>query len=212
MSRRDDATDEHLLARFQAGDAAAFETLFERHENFLRSTARARISPAVQAKVSVSDVVQETRITAHRGLQRFTARDPGALRVWLVRVVERKSLDAVRRYGGTAKRAVAREAGVGNAHRGAETAPGLSAVPAQGPSPSEAAMRSELAEVALRALAGLSPDHQEVLRHTRLKGLTLEQTAACMGRSPDAVKKLAARALAAFAGALRARDGADHGP
>ena len=55
--------------------------------------------------------------------------------------------------------------------------------------------REERFERLEASLEKLSVDHREVILLTRVEGLTFAETAARMGRSPDAVKQLLYRAL-----------------
>jgi RNA polymerase sigma-70 factor (ECF subfamily) len=62
-------------------------------------------------------------------------------------------------------------------------------------SPSKEMRRNERFERLERALEGLSNDHRDVITLARLEGLTVSEIATRMDRSPNAVKKLLARAL-----------------
>jgi len=192
VERADPPGDESLLRRMRAGDESAFHRLFDRHAPAISARVRKMLPAAVQRKVSVSDVVQEARIVAHRRRQDFEDRHGNALKAWLLKIAELKARHAVRRYGTVAKRAIAREQ---SRNGRTETAGFVD----PGPSPSQAAMDAELSAVALRAMAALPPDYREVLRLARIEGLTLAEVATRMGRSREAAKKLYGRALARFA-------------
>lgn len=187
----DGRADESLFRRMRAGDESAFQSLFDRHVPEMSARVRRMLPAAVQRKVSVSDVVQEARIAAHGRRRDFENRHGNALRAWLLKIAELKARQAVRRYGGTAKRAAAREV----SRNGRADTAGFAH---PGPSPSQAAMDAELATIALRAMAALPPDYREVLRLARIEGLTLAEVADRMGRSREAAKKLYGRALARF--------------
>lgn len=181
-----------LVRGLREGDEAAFATLFDRHLDVVEARIRRLVPPPVRRKISVSDVVQETRITAYERCRSFEHRGDGALRAWLLAIAERKAKEALRRHAGTAKRAAGREVPRGGR-------PDTMDLPARGRSPSEAAMAAEAGERVRSALAALPPDYAEVIRLTRLDGLTLAEAAGRMGRSREAVKKLNGRALAALA-------------
>lgn len=194
-------SDEALVERTAEGDAAAFETLFDRHEPVLRARLGRMISPRLRSKISVSDLLQEARLAVYRGCAGFRPRREGSVRAWLLRIAELKALEAVRRWTGVAARDVAREQAPGSATRSSQ-------VSGRGPSPSEVAMQGELQAEVLAVLDGLVPDHREVLRLVAMQGLTFVEAAGRMDRSDDAVRKLYVRALAAFTKRFQAlRDG-----
>lgn len=192
--------DVALLTRARAGDPAALAALFELHRVVLEARVRRFLPRAVQRRVSVSDVVQETRLLAFERTAAFEPRNDGAYRAWLLRIAELKAREALRAHAGTSKRAVGREVTQGDAAPAPEGT-------ARDPSPSGAAMRAEARALVLGALAQLLPDHREVLRLARLESLPIREVAERMGRSVEAVKKLYGRALASFADVVARRDG-----
>jgi RNA polymerase sigma-70 factor (ECF subfamily) len=192
-------TEAALLARARAGDPEAQRALFARHERLLAGRIRRVLPPRVRRRVSVSDVLQETRILVAERIGGFEPRHAGAYQAWLLRIADLKAREALRAHAGTAKRAVRREASD-------DTGPARS-VPDRRPSPSQAAMSRETSARVLRTLARLSPADQEVLRLAQLEDRPLAEVAERMGRSPEATKKLFGRALARFARALEAEDG-----
>jgi RNA polymerase sigma-70 factor (ECF subfamily) len=190
-----------LVRRAREGDEGAFQTLFDRNLPALVAKVRGRLSPALLRKVSVSDVLQETRITAFRKCPAFEDRGAGAFAAWLFEIAEFEVRRVVRRYHGAAKRAAGRE--VSRNGRAPTTA-----FAAKGPSPSEEAAASERRDDVLRALESLSDDHAEILRLTQFEGLSLGDAGARMGRSREAAKKLYGRALLCLTEALsRSRKG-----
>src|SRR5438128_163212 len=85
-----------LLESACAGDSDALGALFERHRPALETRIKRFLPPAVQRKVSVSDVLQETRILAFERTELFKPRRDGAFRVWLLRIAECKAREALR--------------------------------------------------------------------------------------------------------------------
>ncbi|MHC4339680.1 MAG: RNA polymerase sigma factor, partial [Planctomycetota bacterium] len=68
-------SDRALVEQAQAGDADAFERLFRRYTRMLESYVRRWLPPALQRKVSIADILQETRIVAFDGAPGFDLRD-----------------------------------------------------------------------------------------------------------------------------------------
>jgi RNA polymerase sigma-70 factor (ECF subfamily) len=179
-ARRDDA-----LADRKFGDE------FENHVPALAARIRRMLPPTLRRKESVSDVLQETRITAFARRADFEDRGDGAMRAWLLRIAELKATRAVRRHAGTKKRAAGREVTRDARLDTREFA-------ARGPTPSEAAIGAETAAAVRRAMLELPDDYRTVLSLTRIQGLTLVDAAKRIGRSHEATKKLYARALSKF--------------
>jgi len=146
----------------------------------------------LRRRLSAADVVQEAHIVALQRALDFEDRGAGSFRNWLLKIVEHKVRQAVRDHLAAGKRSMDREV-----TRGARRETGAFA--GRQPSPSEAAIGSELAELAGRAMAALPEDYRDVLRLTRDEQLGLAEVGERMGRSYAATKKLYARALSRFA-------------
>jgi RNA polymerase sigma-70 factor (ECF subfamily) len=185
-----DASEADLLERAREGNDSAFRILFERHAELLTARIQHRLPARLSRKLSVSDVLQETRIVAHERCLDF---DPGRgpFRNWLLGIVDMKVREASRRFDGTSKRAAGREISRGG-RVDTENFMG------RGPSPSEVAATAELRERARRAREQLPEDYAEILRLTFDEGLTLGEAGERMGRSREAAKKLYGRALCRF--------------
>jgi RNA polymerase sigma-70 factor (ECF subfamily) len=170
----DDRTIEDLVRR--APDRDALDELARLVRPRLERLVRSRMGAAVRAHLEPDDVVQETLLKAFKALPRLEWRGEEAFYRWLGAIAEHVILKATQ--------------------RAARPFLSLEEEPAD-PTPSAArAMGREERVVRLeRALADLSPDHREVIVLTRIDGLRIAEAAARMGRSPNAVKKLLARAL-----------------
>lgn len=86
----DDAT---LIARARQGDAAAFETLAQRHVRTLLGLLRATLRDDHAAE----DAAQEALLSAYRGLKQLD--DPAKFAAWLYRIALREAARAERRKG-----------------------------------------------------------------------------------------------------------------
>jgi len=84
-------TEEELVARAAAGEAAAFEQLMRRHNQRLFRTARSILKDDGEAE----DAVQEAWLRAWRALPTF--RTQSRLSTWLVRIVANEALGRLRR-------------------------------------------------------------------------------------------------------------------
>jgi RNA polymerase sigma-70 factor, ECF subfamily len=192
-------SDEELVRRAREGDADAQRALFERHERPLRARVRRRLPASVRVKLAESDVLQEAYLAAFRSLGAFEDRGEGSFSRWLGGIVEHRVREAMRRFRGTKRRAAQRETSLSRAD---ETPAARNAVP----SPSRVAASAEERAAVVEAMAGLADDHRTVLRLVHEDGLKLVDAAAAMGRSPDAVRMLYGRAVAALVARTGRRD------
>lgn len=83
-------TDEELVRRAQAGEAAAFNLLYERYLKIVYQRVRYSIPQA-----DVEDVTQETFVSVVRSLKDF--RGESKFRTWLYTILGRKIADYYRR-------------------------------------------------------------------------------------------------------------------
>ena len=202
MSEEGRVEDADLLQRYRAGDGDALWELCSRVEPLLRRRIEQRIPRRLRRRVSVADVLQDARVAAYERREAFEERGPDAFRKWILGIVDKKALRAVRDHRGVAKRDQGRE--VTRAHR-----PDTAMFPGSTPSPSEVYVASELADLARAAMAALPPDYREVLRLARDEQLTLREVGERMERSREAAKKLYARAISRFEQELEKRRGGE---
>jgi len=199
-----DLSDEELVLRIQAGDQGALPLLFDRYLGTLTVHARRKLPDRLRRRVSVSDLLQEARITALRRSADFEHRGPGSVRNWLLKIVEFKVRDALEKHAGAARRAVNREVSRGGR-------PDTAQFMGHAPSPSQMAAAGELRDLADQALATLPEHYRDVLRLARVERLSLREIAEKTDRSREAVKKLCARALSQFTRAFERLRGDSHG-
>jgi RNA polymerase sigma factor (sigma-70 family) len=84
-------TDEQLVARFRAGDDAAFAEIHRRYRPALAAFAAKMLRGTGH---DADDVVQESLIRAFRGLR--STDSPIAVRAWLYMIVRNRALDELR--------------------------------------------------------------------------------------------------------------------
>jgi RNA polymerase sigma-70 factor (ECF subfamily) len=162
--------DEQLCRRAVAGDARAFEELYRRHRDLVRSVARRHTYDAGR----VDDLIQETFAEAWRALATFDPRR-SSLRTWLAMIASRRCIDALRRA----------------AVRPMLDDPALATEPAQ-PDPSEGiALRLTLE----RALARLSAVQRSTLRMAYGEGKSYREIAEETGVPTGTVKSRGRAAL-----------------
>ncbi len=84
------ASDERLVTLVRAGDAAAFEALYDRHHRALLSFCRHMLSSAEEGE----DAVQQTFLSAHRNL--LASSKPIQLKPWLYAIARNRCLSTLR--------------------------------------------------------------------------------------------------------------------
>lgn len=183
-----------LLKQLAAGDAQAADALLVRHRERLKKMVSCRMDPRLAARVSPSDVVQETMLTAARDLGEFAKSRPMPFYPWLRRLAWNRLMDLQRRHLYRKKRAVGREEQAAPMTDKSlfELAKRLVAA---GPSPSRAAQGNETRQRLRAALDELEPTQREVLLLKYVEDMTLAEAAAVLEISVDAAKMRHLRAV-----------------
>lgn len=180
-----------LVERYRRGDGDALEALLAPVEPDLVRAAERGLPRSLRHRVSVSDVLQETRMTAFQQREEFRFLGAGSFRRWVLGIAGNKVLQAVRHHLGAGKRNARREAG-------GPGVPTASALPSPGPTPSQVAIASELEVLARRALGALPREQREVFRLAREERLTMKEIANRLGIPPENAKRLYGRAVVGF--------------
>ena len=178
----DETPDEILMAAYQAGNEGAFSQLFERHSPSVYGFLVRRVGDSALAE----DLYQEVFLRVHRGRHTYDARRP--FRAWLFGIAHNLLTDALRRRGRTTETTSLEQLvddGGGRASR----------IAASGPSPEGLVAARQAARTLERALDSLAPDEKTVLLLARLEGMSYADVGSVLGRSVDATKQLAYRAL-----------------
>ncbi len=186
------ATDEILMAAYQAGSEAAFAELFERHAGAIYGFLVRRLGDPALAE----DLYQEVFLRLHRARPSYDLTRP--FRTWLFSIAHNLLKDTLRSRRRTPGQAQLREDIGGTAESWAETTnaadPGA-VIASDGASPEAAAATRELGQALNRALGALPQDEATVLILARLEGLAYDEIGHVIGRSAAATKQLAYRAL-----------------
>jgi RNA polymerase sigma-70 factor (ECF subfamily) len=174
------AGEEELVSRARTGDRGAFEALYLAHRDALAVRLERKLGRRVSEESSLEDLLQETFLRALGLMDRFEWRGEGSVLRWLVAIGEHLILNAAQR---AARGPLKLEVGPAGEPRD----PGVS--------PSRAMRREERLRRLEKALAGLSPAEREAILAMRIDGLSLEEAARRLGKSPEAIKKAVTRAL-----------------
>ena len=97
-SASDGSTSERrLLERARRGSRSAIDALFTRYRSWLRRRSRGRLPPWARDGIDTSDIVHDTLHQTFARLDSFESRHARALRGYLLRAVENRINDQLRR-------------------------------------------------------------------------------------------------------------------
>ena len=192
-----------LLAAAHEGLDGAASELFELYRPYLLAVANREIEPALKAKAGGSDLVQETILRAMKRMGEMPHGEP-ELRAWLRTLLVRRVSALRKRYRHAQKRQVARERRLDEVDL--EDYLRSIACPPEHTPGSQAAAK-EARERVDNAIRRLSPAHRRVIRWHARDGLSYQQIADRIDRSPDAVRMLWNRAVKELVKVFSAMDG-----
>jgi RNA polymerase sigma-70 factor (ECF subfamily) len=180
------ASDEILMAAYQAGSQDAFRQLFDRHAGSVYGFLVRRLGDSALAE----DLYQETFLRLHRARRSYDPSRP--FRAWLFAIVHNLLADTrrTRRRRPAQAETPARGAGERAQDSAAENAPSAS-----GATPEAIAAARQSSRALESALQSLPSDEATVLILARLEGLSYDDIGPIIGRSATATKQLAYRAL-----------------
>lgn len=194
-----------LLLRAAAGDRSALRQLVQLHEPSLFAFVRARASPALRARESVRDILQDVLVELVQDVARVEYRDEAAFRGWLYTMAERRIRDRAR-FHSREKRARVREVSLEDDEaRTALLAQGYSGLS----SPSRRLQRIEEIAQLERAFERLSDADREVLTLAFFCGMSSPQIAAHLGIAEELARKRKNRARIRLAALWAEIDDAD---
>jgi len=96
MASPDDPTDDALMAAYAQGDAAAFETLYGRHQAALYRFVRRLLGPTLSGQAD--EVFQDTWLRVVHARLRWQPQG-AAFRTWLFTLAHHRVVDLLRRSG-----------------------------------------------------------------------------------------------------------------
>jgi RNA polymerase sigma-70 factor (ECF subfamily) len=176
--------DARVIAAARRGSAHALGHVLEQCRRYLLTVASSELDTAIQPKLAVSDVVQETFLEAQRIFERFLGGSQDELRAWLRAILLNKIADGERQYA-AAKRKVDKEVSL----TPCDTAQIGIDLPAPAGTPSVALMAQERAAALTAAITRLPAAYRQVIVWRQLENLSFEQMAGRLGQTVEAVRK-----------------------
>jgi len=194
--------EQTLIARAAGGDRDALSPLLYAHYERLLQRIRRNLPPDVQGVIDAEDVVQQAHIKAFQGIAGFRPQEQPSFYYWLAKIADNTLVDEVKKQR-RQKRGGGRRAADAAANGLASSAAALLDVLAvHEQTPSRSANRHDAARAVQVALAGLEERQRQALSLVYLEGLSLDEAAARMQATKEAVRSLAYRELKALREAM----------
>lgn len=183
------------------GSREAIDQLLRVCRDYLLLIANRELNVELHAKVSPSDLVQETLLVGYEKFGDFRGSTQDEFFVWIRRILINRCHDAQRRLGAV-KRSIDREVTI---HDGAGDRNPSNLFVDSDTSPSQRVVLDEQASIIQEVVESLPEAYRTVLRLRGWECQSFEQIAESTQRSVDATRKLWYRALQQIGEALRTR-------
>lgn len=182
-----------LLRRARAGDGLALGELLQSYRPYLALLARLKSDHRLQSKLSNSDLVQDTCLSAHRDFADFRGTTEPELTAWLREIMAHVCANHARDHR-RQRRDVRLERQLYTLldHSSAVLERALANSDSD---PDRHILQRERAVILASALDRLPSDYREVLVSRELEGKSLAEIAQQIGKTSNAVQKIWARAL-----------------
>lgn len=166
-THRHDGSESDLLAAVAAGQHSAFDQLYALYDQrVFQYVCTLVFNPAL-----AEEIVGDTMMAVWRGAGTFS--HTSRVSTWIFGIARHKALDALRRTGRQQ-----REVDLDNAAE----------LPQTDNSPFDGVQRKQVASLTQRALAGLSREHQEIIRLVFYEDLPYEEIALLLAIPTNTVK------------------------
>ena len=160
----------------------------ESFQTYLRLVADRQLPEDVRAKVSPSDIIQNTYLEARRDFKRFSGSNDRELLAWLCQILLNNVKDTARHYQSRQKRQVSREVSLQHLQ-------GNDCCPAATESPSRIVSGREEEVRLQQALAQLPKEYRQVIVLRSLERRSFAEVGNALNRSEEAARKQFGRAI-----------------
>lgn len=185
MNREADVTVESLINRARQDRGSGLGHLLEYFRPALTEMARQEIRDELSCRMSQSDLVQDTMLTASRNFPAFLGHSESEFRRWIFEIFKSRLVDGLRRHRVSERRRQQVEVQVSGSQFVNESA-----------SASELAQLDEDTASLLNALEQLSDEYRDILRQRYFEDMTFEAIAAARGVSIATVWRRWSEAIA----------------
>ena len=188
--------DDALRNRLIEGDDSALAEAFSLHRERLWRMIRFRMDARLLSRVDADDILQEAYLAAAQRLDHYRGKPETSLFVWLRQIAGQTLVDVHRRHIGAKMRDAGREVSM-HARMPQATSISLAAqLLGRLTSPSQAALRDELAVQLEHALAQMEEIDQEVLALRHFEELSNREVAEVLNIQQKAASIRYVRAIA----------------
>jgi len=185
--------DERIYRAIQGDSHTLGQLLFECHDNFAKML-RSKIPNDLQSVIDAEDVLQQAYMDAFRDIRHFEPKSDRAFYRWLEAIAQHRLLDTIRAHRSKKRGGDRRQVGSDSPDLGGPMVDLFDVIATELPTPSRNVAREEGVQALLQQVAGLVPEHQEVVRLYHLEGLDLDAVARRTGRTPSGVRGILYRA------------------
>ena len=193
-----------LLDQARRGDMESLGLLLSNYFRYLRSISNGHLDERIRARVSASDVIQETLLEAHRDFQKFVGTSIQEFTGWLRKILFNNMARAVENHLTAAKRDVRKQRSldekIKDTNHSADRFAGFLQV--QLTSVSSAHCRKESLRHLADAITLLPDDYREVIQLRHFEGLTFPEIALRLDRNQGATRMLWFRAVERLRGLI----------
>ena len=187
-----DAAHLELVTAAVAGDTVALERLLLAHYDQLARRIASKLPTRLQATQAVEDILQLTFMQAFRDVGRFVPRQDASFGDWLSTIAEHRLLDAIKEHDRQKRGGDWGKLTEGSADD-SRWIPLLDWIADDETPPSGVVAKNEAVHALHIALASLEQEQREAIRLHLLEGHSLDETAAALQRTPDAIRGLVYR-------------------
>ena len=198
MGKTMNCQTQRLVAAAKGGEQAAVEQLCKTYSERIHRIIRMRMGTELRGKMESMDLVQDAMISAFRSLQDFTYSDEGDFLRWVSKIAENRVRDNLEKLHAD-KRDVRKEIPLIQDSNESFTA---AFSPIDSTTPSLIVSRGEDLDKLEQAMSKLKEEYKHVIVLTKIEGLSMKEAGEKLGKSPDAVRMLLCRAMAALSGAF----------
>lgn len=186
-----------LIANIRNGEESQLGELLTVYRNYLNVLANSQLDRKLRARVSPSDVVQETMLEAHRDFHQFRGVSEREFVGWLRKILVHNLARLIDRHVKAGKRDVRRDVPLAKLYASCDrSAMNLEASLVDNQkTPSTDAQHRERAVILADVMNELSDDHREVLMQRNIRGLKFRQIAESMEKTEAATKMMWMRAI-----------------
>ena len=188
----DEATVERCCDSAVAGNTESLERLLAHYHIRFLSHTRRKVGADWAGRLEAEDILQEAYADAFATIRSFTYRGDESFYNWIVRIIDHRFVDQLR-HAKRKKRGADRQVRLQGPHSTWNSL--LDQCFADPNSPSLAMRREDAAAALIRCVACLPPDYREAVQRVFLNEEPLATVAADLGKSEDALRRLAGRAL-----------------